>query len=274
LSIPVKTSKHGEIDVGGAHLEIRKRGNSFRVCVIAKDVKIGRPLWCLAGPLSTKDPRSRDEWKRYAIEPKLSFKTIQQARGYAQRMIAVAPLQKTLKLHTGLQDQNPPDPIELIDGSEAEPDILDDTPSMNRLEALIAAAGTKQKLEGLGAMAQDEIGDLDLEGAKTYRLQQVRERSDGNRLRVLQVKGHVCEACGFDFENQFDGLPACAHVHHKSPLALGERRATSIEEFAVLCASCHTAVHMGPGRKLNPRTIEELQKMIAAPWPRGVITKE
>jgi predicted HNH restriction endonuclease len=274
LSIRVTTSQRGDIEVADAHLEIRKRGKSFKVCVIAENVKIGRPIWCLAGPLSTKDQAFREAWKEYAIKPKLSFKTIEQARDYAQRMMTVAPLRETLKLHTGLQEQGPPEPIELVDGSGAELDIFDDAKAVSQVEALILAASTKQEIEALAAMAQDEIDDLDLEGAKTYRLQQIRERSDGNRLRVLQVKGHVCEACGFDFENQFDGLPASAHVHHKSPLALGERQATSFEEFAVLCASCHTAVHMGPGRKLNPRTIEELQRMISTPWLGDVGVKE
>jgi 5-methylcytosine-specific restriction endonuclease McrA len=112
-----------------------------------------------------------------------------------------------------------------------------------------------------------ENDDLDPEGALRYRIQQFRERSDGNRLRVLDLKGHVCEVCGYDFANQFgDGFQPSAHVHHKKPLALGERKAESVDEFAVLCAPCHTAAHMGSGRKLNPWTIEELRDKIHKRW--------
>lgn len=111
-------------------------------------------------------------------------------------------------------------------------------------------------------------GDFEVEGGPVYRVQLLRERSDGNRLRILDVRGHVCEVCGFDFVAQFgkDFAPS-AHVHHKEPLMLGIRRETSAEAFAVLCGPCHTAAHMGQGRKLIPWTVEELRSRIAVPWP-------
>ncbi len=113
----------------------------------------------------------------------------------------------------------------------------------------------------------EDPGELNPEGRLRYRIQKFRERSDGNRLRVLDVKGHVCEVCGYDFAEQFgNGFVPSAHVHHKNPLALGERQAESIEEFAVLCAPCHTAAHMGNGRKLNPWTVEELRTTIRKRW--------
>jgi HNH endonuclease len=119
----------------------------------------------------------------------------------------------------------------------------------------------------LPAPTNGEAGDLDAEGALRYRVQQFRERSDGNRLHVLDVKGHVCEVCGYDFAFQFGAeFTKSAAVHHKNPLALGERRATTVDEFAVLCAPCHTAAHMGAGRKLNPWTVEELRAIIRKRW--------
>lgn len=102
-------------------------------------------------------------------------------------------------------------------------------------------------------------------GAQKYKISCYREREGAIRLKVLEAKGHVCEACGFDFALQYDSKPS-AHVHHKQPLALGERLATSIDEFAVLCGPCHTAAHMGEGRLLNPWTIEELQARIRKRW--------
>jgi hypothetical protein len=110
-------------------------------------------------------------------------------------------------------------------------------------------------------------GDFDNEGEIQYRIQQFRERSDGNRFRILEKRGVVCEVCGFSFTGQYGvRFNASAQVHHKEPLALGSRRAKSEDEFAVLCASCHTAIHMGEGRKLNPWTIGELRAMIAKRW--------
>jgi hypothetical protein len=88
-------------------------------------------------------------------------------------------------------------------------------------EERILAGGDRGRVRALLEAIEENDDDLDLEGARLYRLQQSRERSDGNRLKVLEKKGYVCEVCGFDFALQFSGLPPSAHVHHKSPLALG-----------------------------------------------------
>jgi hypothetical protein len=105
--------------------------------------------------------------------------------------------------------------------------------------------------------------DFEDEGEIKYRIQQNRERSDGNRLKVLANKGFTCEVCGFNFKKYYGStFNQSANVHHLNPLALGTRRAKSVDEFAVLCAPCHTAVHMGPGRKLKPWTIDELKTKI------------
>jgi hypothetical protein len=119
-----------------------------------------------------------------------------------------------------------------------------------------------------GELPKDgDLHDLDPEGAIRYRIQQFRERSDGNRLHVFELRGHTCEVCGYDFARQFgDGFTKSAVVHHKNPLALGARKAVSVDEFAVLCAPCHTAVHMGVGRKLNPWTVKELRAIIRKRW--------
>lgn len=269
LSIRVWTSQRGEIDVSDAHLEIRRRNGNFKVCVIATSLKTEKPIWCDAGPASTKKPELRQRWSRYDIEPRSRFQAIEAARDYAELMVKIAPLSETLTLHSGLQEQNPPQFVELVSGSYAEVNAeIDGADLPDEIESMILAASSRAELEALGPVDHDELADLDLEGARSYRLQQFRERSDGNRLKVLERKGHACEVCGFDFAKQFQGFAPSAHVHHKNPLALGERRATSIDEFAVLCAPCHTAAHMGPGRQLSPRSIQELQRAVRTKWPR------
>jgi hypothetical protein len=120
---------------------------------------------------------------------------------------------------------------------------------------------------GLSSSPDEYDDGLDREGTVKYRIQRFRERSDGNRLRVLELKGATCEVCGFDFAAQYGSeFKPSAHVHHKNPLALGERQALTIDEFAVLCGPCHVAVHMGPGRALNPWSIDELKQMITKRW--------
>jgi 5-methylcytosine-specific restriction endonuclease McrA len=117
------------------------------------------------------------------------------------------------------------------------------------------------------SFAKPNVHGLDREGTIKYRVQRFRERSEGNRLHVLEEKGTRCEVCGFDFVAQYGSLfKPSAHVHHKNPLALGERQALSVDEFAVLCAPCHVAIHMGLGRALNPWSIDELKLMISRRW--------
>jgi predicted HNH restriction endonuclease len=121
-------------------------------------------------------------------------------------------------------------------------------------------------LDVLNEFMEDDTLDLDEEGAKIYRRQQLLERSQRNRMSVLAAKGYVCEVCGFAFSAQFPGFAPSAHVHHKKPLAGGKRKAASIKDFAVLCAPCHTAAQMGPDRKLDPWTVEELRAVIRKRW--------
>lgn len=124
----------------------------------------------------------------------------------------------------------------------------------------------RKTLNILNAWLDDDVSDLDEEGRRIYRSQQFLERSRRNRQRVLAAKGHVCEVCGYDFERQFPGFQPSAQVHHKRPLGAGKRQAQSIDEFAVLCAPCHTAAHMGKGRKLKPWTIAQLRRLISRRW--------
>lgn len=135
------------------------------------------------------------------------------------------------------------------------------------LEAVDEPVLDSDSLKLLNRTSDDTTDDLDEEGAILYRSQQLRERSPSIRTRVLDKKGYICEVCGYEFARQFgEGFVPSVNVHHKNPLGLGARQAQSIDEFAVLCAPCHTAAHMGPGRKLNPWTIDELRKRIRRRW--------
>ncbi|WP_299671324.1 HNH endonuclease [uncultured Roseobacter sp.] len=57
----------------------------------------------------------------------------------------------------------------------------------------------------------------------------------------------ICDECKFDpsMRNDLVGVPArsCFDVHHKNPLAEGERY-TTIDDFALLCPTCHRLEHL------------------------------
>jgi predicted restriction endonuclease len=82
------------------------------------------------------------------------------------------------------------------------------------------------------------------EGQRKYRRHLAIERSPSNRKKVLDERGYICEACGFDFLSVYGTLIGkYAEVHHLRPLSLGKLSKPSLSDFAVLCASCHRAIH-------------------------------
>ena len=92
----------------------------------------------------------------------------------------------------------------------------------------------------------DEAGVL--EGRLIYRLHRRRERDPALRVRKLKQlerAGHraTCQVCGLVPDSVFG--PGCDQVlecHHIRPLRLGQRR-TQLADVALLCATCHTAIH-------------------------------
>ena len=61
---------------------------------------------------------------------------------------------------------------------------------------------------------------------------------------VLAASGElVCEACGFNFATAYRDLgEGFCEVHHRTALA-GGRRATRLEDLAILCSNCHRMIH-------------------------------
>jgi len=52
-----------------------------------------------------------------------------------------------------------------------------------------------------------------------------------------------CEACGFSFEEMYDSIGVnFIEVHHKNPVATGERQ-TTLDDLALLCSNCHRMIH-------------------------------
>ena len=69
----------------------------------------------------------------------------------------------------------------------------------------------------------------------------------GNHRKFIYEKGFTCEACGWSIDvHEQDVWGTSFELHHLNPfsnLEEGESRKLAIDDFAVLCASCHKAIH-------------------------------
>ena len=72
------------------------------------------------------------------------------------------------------------------------------------------------------------------------------ERRGANR-QFIKSKGYRCEACEWSIEeDEQEVWGSSFELHHLAPfyeLKENETRVVRIEDFAVLCASCHRAIH-------------------------------
>ena len=82
-----------------------------------------------------------------------------------------------------------------------------------------------------------------------WRQRRLSERLErrGNNRRFIDDKGYECEACGWSIdEDERDVWGSSFELHHLAPvheLRENETREVRAEDFAVLCASCHRAIH-------------------------------
>ena len=127
----------------------------------------------------------------------------------------------------------------------------------------------EQTLSILSQLDVDDANDhggeqitLSPEGRRKYRRHMMVERRSTNRTKVLSKKPSICEVCGFDFLTFYGtAVGSYAEVHHLKPLSLGEQHAQSIDDFAVLCANCHRAIHRPS--PAEPMSINALKLLIA-----------
>lgn len=114
--------------------------------------------------------------------------------------------------------------------------------------ALIAA-----EIRKFGATAPRAIPEEDEagvpEGRLLYRVHRARERDQGlvrrKKTAVLRASGRLtCEACGLDPVGLYGDIgDAVIECHHLRPLADSGPRTTRLADLALLCASCHRAIH-------------------------------
>ncbi len=125
---------------------------------------------------------------------------------------------------------------------------------------------------GVASFAEDEPPakkgkKATLTEKKQYRVHRSLDRNPKASREAKKIHGHVCQACGFDFERVYGELANnYIEAHHLIPVSSipeGEEVPMDPEkDFAVLCANCHRMVH-----KTNPpKSIEELGAIPGVQW--------
>ena len=95
------------------------------------------------------------------------------------------------------------------------------------------------------ALAQQTPEEAVVESRKRRISERLERR--GRYRDFIRKKGYRCEACGWAIEeDEVDVWGSSFELHHLTPirnLQEGDSREVGIEDFAVLCASCHRAIH-------------------------------
>ena len=113
------------------------------------------------------------------------------------------------------------------------------------------AMAERSELNRLDArhIARDLIGAL--EGESEERKVRIKTRATWLAGRFASARRKagtlICDACGFNPADRDDlnGVPyrSCFDVHHKDPLAEGKRY-TNVNDFSLLCPTCHRLEHL------------------------------
>lgn len=88
------------------------------------------------------------------------------------------------------------------------------------------------------------------------------ERDRKAREKCIQIFGHCCFVCGFDFERTYGEIGSgFIHVHHLNPIAeaKGRRPVNPKTDLRPVCPNCHEMLH----KKAPPFSIDELKARIS-----------
>jgi putative restriction endonuclease len=100
------------------------------------------------------------------------------------------------------------------------------------------------------------------EGDKKQVYTTIFERDRRLRQQVVNLFGHTCQICGFNFEVTYgEHGKGYIHVHHLRPLSEVREghHPNPKSDFAVVCANCHSMIHRS---KKTTLAIDELKALI------------
>lgn len=103
----------------------------------------------------------------------------------------------------------------------------------------------------VGVEAEDETEESTFpEGKRLLKLHQTLERDTriakaAKNRRLRETGDLTCDACGFSYSKQYGDLGVgYIEAHHVVPVSeLKGRRATRIDEIALVCSNCHRMLH-------------------------------
>jgi len=100
-----------------------------------------------------------------------------------------------------------------------------------------------------------------IEGTMTETVRYVRGRSKHLREQALAAANGICCVCDKDYSELLGGKGVrVLQAHHIKQLAASDApRVTQLSDLAVVCANCHTLIHMNSKRALS---VEELRQLL------------
>lgn len=130
----------------------------------------------------------------------------------------------------------------------SEEQLASDLRDIVRLYLTLTARGGVEPSRSAGELDDDFSGSDSIIEIRKYRLHRRIERDSSAARKAKKVHGHVCQACGFDFQAVYGELGAAfIEAHHLTPLAAlpeGEPAPQDPKtDFAVLCSNCHRMIH-------------------------------
>ncbi|MFC3625180.1 DUF3427 domain-containing protein [Vogesella amnigena] len=113
-------------------------------------------------------------------------------------------------------------------------------------------------------LAEELVGtEKFIEGAAKSILVNVYERNPQARKLCIEIYGHACSVCGFDFEKYYGAIGnGFIHVHHLKQLAdiNEEYELDPVKDLRPVCPNCHSMLH----RRRPAYSIEELRILMHA----------
>lgn len=98
-----------------------------------------------------------------------------------------------------------------------------------------------------GVNREDDEVDLGVEDCFNLRLHKRVERNKKLAEKAKSIHGYKCQACGFDFQNEYGEIGRdFIEAHHLTPIKDLRGTKTALNpktDFSVLCSNCHRMIH-------------------------------